>query len=309
MINTITILLSLLSTFIVAFTLIFEGKMKSNDRNKLSLLWVQKEIKKISKGGFITLFLALIVNFGNAFISFYNSTDSEKKYIQDTIAKAKLLGVSYRLIDQLKNQSIKDSSTIAYLIEISKLNNIKSDSIKSTIMETAVKTLHEQEKAIEQERENIFFHMQNEVADNLRKLKFSLEESRIRSFGDTNLFISTRLNNAYINKYHNISSRTPIISFFMETSAIIDNVNQYADELLIENTKENRALGIRMLISNCIEAKEHLYSIYGRIYNLRSYKQFESMDFSTDYYEQSTDTLDQYLKLRYYTDPYIPSQY
>lgn len=284
--KTISIILSSLSTIALVLAIIFEGRLKSKKKSNIAIKTFRKEIRAVSCFGWILLAISVLMNFGNGYMTIANIDDNNKKTQEDSVRYFKLLNSSYEVNKQLKQKRITDSIKILNLENIGKDNGLKSDSIRLSIVDNAVRAMDEQRKAIEKERENIFIHFQNEVGDNLRKTLTNYEEKHIKGFGDTTGFISTRLKNTYIKKYQLISNKSEIIGFLIETAESIDLVNDYANNVLDADNSENKKeraklknLNIRMFLQNVKIAQNYLYSIYGRVMFLKSYKEYESINF------------------------------
>jgi hypothetical protein len=290
--ETLSIILISLSALAVIFALIFEGKLKK-DRGSKSPIKVWPEIKNVTLLGWTLISISILMSVGNGIVAKMNMDDNTEKYIQDTTIKSKLLAKSTITIDELRFQRHSDSLQIANLKELT-IN--RSDSIKNSIVDVAVKELAEQRKILNRERENIFKHFQNEVKDNLRKILINFSEERIIPFGDdTANFISTRLNNTYIKKFELISTQDAIVDHLMETSETIDKVNFYADEASHAETPSVKKLNIRMFLSNVKVTQNLLYSIYSRVFMLKSYEQYESINFNDSISLPNRDSLNGYI--------------
>lgn len=263
-----------LSTITVVLTILFEGKLKKECIEHPKLKDVPKEFGKLSNVGWLLLSTLIILTLGNGVVSYTNVLDNNKKYIEDTTRYV-------QLIKKLEKDGIKDSIEISELEKIVSINGEKSDLIKKSIVDNAVAALEEQRKAVEMQKENTFIHMQSEIEDNLKKIILHYKEDHIKGFADTSYFIATRLNNTYLKQYQTISSKHIIIEHLMETSALIDKVNFYAEEISSSHPKtDGKKLNIRMFLNNVEAVKEKLYLIYTRLYNLTSYKNYETFDFS-----------------------------
>ncbi|MDE1206608.1 hypothetical protein [Tenacibaculum larymnensis] len=260
-------------------------KLEKKKKKKVSIKDFFAEIKKISLFGWILIILMLVLNAGNSFISARNDEISNEQYATDTIHFK-------TIIEKLENKRQNDSTRIKELENVLKVNGQKSDSIKVQLVDNAIKALKEQKAAIENERENIFIHMKNEVKDNLRKIYLNFRKDHILGFIDTPFFVSTRLNNVYINKYQSFSTSPIIIDHLMETSESISFVNKYAEFCSIKNEEINgRKTNINMFLKNVKTSENYLISIYRRINNLKSYKQYEKIDFSRETKELDLDSL------------------
>ena len=271
----LTIILSTLSLVAVLLAIVFEGMLKKEVQIKPSFQSFYTEVNKLSLFGWTLIIISIILGFGNGFNSIKTIDDNKQQYVEDTLRL-------HEIIEQLRTKKIIDSIKIEHLENILKVNGLKSDSIRLVVVDNAVRSLAAQQKAIEKERQNIFIHMQNEVEENLRKILMNFNEEHILGFSDTNLFISTRLNNNYIKKYEIISENKTIIDFFMETSEKIDAVNRYADLATETKDKTLKKLNIRMFLTNVKSVRPDLFSIYKRVLNLKSYKEYEALDFHPD---------------------------
>lgn len=209
--------------------------------------------------------------------------------------KEKKRGNSSNIRVLLKNTSKLGWLMIALIIILNVLNgignhnlksqveeiNIKSDSIKLSIINTSIKALDEQRKLIEFERENIFANYQWEIQENMEKILMIFGREDILGFVNTDKFISTRLSSTYLNKYKAISTDKYVIGYLMQTEEIVNKVNEFCEHVLTTRANtEARKANIRSLLSNIEKAKDFLYPIYNRIYNLNSYKDYEQIDFS-----------------------------
>jgi len=116
---------------------------------------------------------------------------------------------------------------------------LKSDSIKSAVVNNAIKAFKEQQAIIEREKENIFVHLRNEVKYNLQNMLIHFRRVTVVAVADLNQCMITRLNNIYITKYGSISGNKILINNLMEISDKIDDVNLLADELCKPMAKED----------------------------------------------------------------------
>jgi hypothetical protein len=291
--NIFIIILSILSLIAVLMAIVFEGMLKKDEPIKPSLNSFFVEFKKLSFFGWILIIISVLLGSGNGFISIKTINDSNLQYAEDTLKSNEIIG-------QLKTKRFIDSVRISNLEQILKDNGLKSDSIKLTLVDNALQTIEQQRKAIEKERENVFAHFQNEVKENLRKILVNYEEKHINGFADTNLFVATRLNNDYLKKYELLSNNKIIISFLMETSEKIDIVNNYANSLSEDSDKIGRRLNLRMFLGNVNSVHPDLLSIYKRIYTLKSYKEYEQMEFSNEETSISDKELEELIKVQSY---------
>lgn len=291
--NAISILLSLISALIIVFVIVFEGKLKVENRDKITLKDFRKELGKISLFGWILVALMLFLDAGNNVISIIDNQNKNNQYVKDTIRLTSI-------IETLNQKSHNDSITINKLEKLVKNNGLKSDSIKLQVVDNAVEAMKKQNELIEKERENIFAHFQSEVEDNLKKIMLNFEKKRINGFADTSIFIGTRLSNEFIKKYENISTNKIIIEHLIETSESINTVNKYADLVSSSQSKsDTRKLNIRMLIKNLENTENYLILIYGRINGIESYKEYELNRFNEPNPKINRDSLKMIFNIDY----------
>ena len=278
----ISVIISTLSYIAVILAILFDGKIRTKSVNTFSVAniiksvkSIPKEISKLSGHGVILTIILTFLGLANGYVAYKNINDNDEKYQEDTIRFSKL-------IYELKSKAISDSIRIIELQNEIKLNGYKSDSIRIAVVDNAIESLREEKMRIEKQRENLFLHLRNEVEDNLYKIFVNYKESRIKGFGDIEGFIITRLNNKYIRRYDEISSKDAVVDHFIETFEVIDNVNYYAKTILESKPQsEDKKVNIRMFLNNVNVAKNYLCSIYRRIYLIESYKKYETIDFST----------------------------
>jgi hypothetical protein len=263
----ISILLSSLSALTVIAAILFEGKIKAKNKNN-------SVISSLSKYGWYLIILSLLMGIGNGYTNYKNIRNNNDQYQQDTIRNNKI-------IKQLQEKRISDSLRITDLLKLTKNNGLKSDSIKLSVVDNAVRALEEQRRANERERENIFIHLQKEIKDNLSSILFHYDEKIINNYLDTTMFTIIRLNDIYIKKYELISNSKIIIENFMKISEAIKNSNFFADELLSVTDLNFRKSGINSFKEINNEIYNRLLFFYVRINNLKSYKEFETINFST----------------------------
>lgn len=206
------------------------------------------------------------MNLGNGYLAINNINDNDRKYNDDTTRTSTLLKAANDANKQFRAKRSSDSIQIFRLENITLNNGLKSDSLKLAIISTAVKSMEEQRKVIEKDKENVFSHMQNEVEDNLQKILLYYKKERIKGFEDTTIFISIRLTNTYINYYAAISNSKYIIGNFMDASEDINAVNDYADNVFQSRPKsEAKKLNIRMFLKN-VESVRKTYIQYIILY-------------------------------------------
>jgi len=255
-----------LSATAIILTILFEGKFKKKHNTSTRLY-------SLTKVGWFLIAISLLISFGNGYTNYKSIVDNNAKNKADTTRIHNLLIIS---LNKIKSDSIKIDS----LMFLSKLNGLKSDSIKYSVIENGVKAINEQNKRIERERENIFIHLQKEVKDNLAKILFDYDEKTIRGLVDANKFPSSKLSDIYINKYKEVSNKKIIIENFMKLAELITQLNDYSDVLLSESDNKMRAFVIKNFLQTSEEIYNRSLSIYARINNLKSYKEYESFDFT-----------------------------
>lgn len=272
----LSIVLTSLSALAVILAILFEGRMKAKNNNNKS----KNEKSTLTRNGWILIIISIIIGFGNTITTCTNIRVNNEKYTEDTTKKSILLKSSYNINKQLREKSISDSIRITHLEKLTRDLGLKSDSIKLSVVDNAIKALDEQRQAIERERENVFIHFQKEVKDNLSTILYEYEEKNIRDLEDTTMFVIIRLSDIYIKKYELVSNKKIIIEALMKASEKINQSNFYADELLSMEDLKYRKLGINSFLDINEEIYNRLSSIYARISDLKSYKEYETMDFS-----------------------------
>ena len=291
--NAISIILTLISALIIIFVIVFEGKLKIENRDKVTFKDFKIELGKISLFGWILVILMLFLDSGNSAITIIDNQKKNNQYVKDTIRLTSI-------IETLHQKSYNDSITISNLEKLVTNNGLKSDSIKLQVVDNAVEAMKRQNELLEKEHENIFAHLQSEVEDNLKKIMINFEKKHVNGFADTTGFINTRLSNEFIKKYEGISTNKKIIEHLIETSEIINTVNKYAD--LVTNSQgksDTKKLNIRMLIRNLENTENYLILIYGRINDLKSYKEYEINKFNEPITKIDRDSLKTILTLDY----------
>jgi len=259
----LSIILSSLSALTVLIAILYEGQFKNNSKNG-------SVIAKITKTGWVLIGLSILMGFGNGFTNYKNIVDNDIKYKKDStkMSNSNIL---------LRKKSITDSLVINDLLKLSKVNILKSDSIKFSVVDNAVKALDEQRLMIERANDNIYIHLKKEFRRNLSLILYNFEESKIREFEDTTMFTLYRLDDTYIKKYEAITGNKLIIEKFMNISEKIKSMNYFADDLLRQREKHIRKFNIDSFLDIKNEIYNHLISVYAEISNVKSYKQFESL--------------------------------
>jgi hypothetical protein len=263
---TISIILSSLSAIALVLAIIFEGELKKKTRKGKSILTFK---------GIFLISIIFLMSFGNGFLAIRNINDNNKQYSEDTIR--------YKVIlNEARMKRISDSIQILRLEKITLNNGLKSDSIKSAVVNNAVKALEAQRRTVERERENVFTHMQYEIKFNLQKMLIHYRKEIVVKNAVSNQCMSTRLDNSYLKKYESISTNKFLINYLMEASEKIDDVNLYSDELCKPINEVGRKLEIDIFLKNTVYTQEYLYPLLTRLLKVSSYKEFEAMNFSRD---------------------------
>ncbi len=267
----LSVFINFLTLSIVILTIIYDGKFIDDGRKK-KIRFVN-QIKKINRLGICIIVISLFLGLTNIYINASTQNENDNRYKADTIA-------SNKIIKDLRNKREIDSIEINYLISISEINVLKSDSIKNTIINTSIKALHEQQNIIERDKENTFFHFQNEVFNDLQSLIYTFDVKSITKFGESDYFINNRLSNIYIKKYQSVSNSRIIINHLMKTETDIDTFNKYAEEITQNEKGATKEMLIRQLLRYRTDIFQDLASIYQWIFYKSTYKSYESSNFS-----------------------------
>ena len=135
-------------------------------------------INSLTRVGWLLIALSILISIGNGYINYNSIVDNNAKYKTDTIRIHNLLVIA---LDKNKSDKIKIDS----LMMLTKVNGLKSDSIKYSVIENGVKVIKEQNIKIERERENAFIHLQEEVKDNLAKILYEYDKDKINNLVDS----------------------------------------------------------------------------------------------------------------------------
>lgn len=255
-IKTLSIIFVTTSGLSVIIALIYEGELKAKMK--------EKKLLNLTGIGLFLLSLFVLSTLGNGIISYKNIKESETKSIKDSI-------------------QIKDLKA-----EIKRID--------TTLVQNTLKELEEQRKIKERENENTFIHLQKEVKENLNKILNAFDEKNVRGYTDSvAMFIHSRLSDTYLEKYGTISSNPLIIEAFMKMSAILKKINDYSDILVQQTNKKERKLTVNMIVKNTEIACDYLMNLFERIYNLHSYKEYESLNYSIAPVEFDREKLKQIL--------------
>jgi hypothetical protein len=234
----VIIVISVLSTIVAIYPIIFEGALKKDGKSKLKNKIFKAEFSKVNRFGWVLVLAIALLNFFNGLIS-YKSYDEEAK----------------------------------------------------------------KQKALELEKENIFTHLQGEVEDNLLKTIYFYDSVLLMRAVNSSKFTMIKLSENYTIKYTSISDQRIIIRWLTQTAEAISIINRYIDQinnntLDFETRKEN----VKLFLKSVRATKKYLYSIYGRIYKLHSYKEYESLNFQESP-KINYDTLNYYIFLSTITRP------
>ncbi len=225
-----------------------------------------KKGKKVKPIGWFFIGISFLINLGNGCLTIINSTDNARQ------------------LSDLKSNT---------------------ESIRYTIIDNATKVMEEQRIIIEKDKENTFIQMQNEVAENLRKTLIDFNKQRIHLFVDTPLFVTTKLENTYINKYKSITANRYLIYYLNQSSEVISNVNSHVDKIHIMGyPNDRRNTEIKLFLESVELAKDYLYPIYFRVYNINSYKEYESIKWADSIPPQiNRKVLNEYILMDYSNSP------
>jgi len=278
MTTTYVIILTSLSTAFLVLGILYEGKLKKK-KNEKSSFSLKSEYEKLTGWGISLIIATIVLNGANCYFSIMGANESRIQHTIDTTKISFLIDASKDAKIQFQKKRDSDSLHILKLTELTLNNGIKSELIKSAIVDNAVKAMKEQQMIIENDKENTFTHLQNEVKENLHKIRNQYTEKIMVFYADTSLNSIIRLNNSYINKYGTISSRKDIISQLSQTSECIDISNKYLDNIgvMTPKSKEKRR-ECTYFLQRLEEMKNFLYPLYYGIRKLKSYKEFEAIN-------------------------------
>lgn len=278
MLKALSITLVVFSALAVIVALLFEGELKAKKEEKRFL--------NLTGVGLSLLSIFVITSSLNGYISIKNITDNETKSYQDSVRFANKayddsisatinLVASEQIIEDLKTKRKQDSTEVMEL---------KSDirRIDTTLVKNAIEALEEQRKTVELERQNIFLHLQMEVKENLSNILIFYNDKDVRSDIDSNKFTTVRLNCTYIKQYGYISMNQNIIDYFMNTSTQIEETNKFANKVLETDDKKLRLFRVGKFILNKEGTYKFLIAIWNKIYNIKNYKEFESVNFNSN---------------------------
>ena len=303
MTTTYVIILTSLSTAFLVLGIVFEGKLKKK-KNEKSVLSLISEYEKLTGWGVNLIIATIVLNGANCYFSIKGANESKTQHTNDTTRISSLLYSAKDAKIQFQMKRVSDSTQILKLTELTVNNGLKSDSIRGALVDNALKALNEQRKIIETDKENTFAHFQNEVKENLQKIRNQYAEKIIMFLTDTSLNSMIRLNNSNINKYGSISSRNDIISQLSQTSECIDLVNKYLDNISITAPKSKQKKDeSTYFLQRLEEMKNFLYLLYYRIRELKSYKEFEAINLKSPLPKNYRDDLNNALELDYMTGP------
>jgi hypothetical protein len=80
--NILIILLSTLSTLVVAIAVITEGKLKKAIRNNLGYKEFKSELFKVTLFGWFIIGISLLSNLGNGYLAIVNTNDNNKQLLE-----------------------------------------------------------------------------------------------------------------------------------------------------------------------------------------------------------------------------------
>ena len=124
--NAISIILTLISALIIIFVIVFEGKLKIENRDKVTFKDFKIELGKISLFWWILVILMLFLDSGNSAITIIDNQKKNNQYVKDTIRLTSI-------IETLHQKSYNDSITISNLEKLVTNNGLNSFSIASAL--------------------------------------------------------------------------------------------------------------------------------------------------------------------------------
>lgn len=260
----LTFLLPIISTLVVVLAIIYDGKLVEDNTKPI--------LRKIKPAGYILILFTL-------FLNLYQSVSSE-----NTLTETKTLA---------RIKEIKDSISIANLTQLAKENLIKADEnttiadanlrktegIKIQLIDNTIKEFEEQRLAIERERENIFIHFQNEIRSNIINILINFDDNNIKSFDNTDKSINCELKKEYIKKYLTQSNNEIIITYLTNLIDKIEQINMTI-QFIFYSTPDHRTHNVNALIEGKNEIYKDLYSVLCRMHYLKSYKEYEAINFN-----------------------------
>ena len=259
----LSVVLTTFSGFAVIYAIIFEGELKKekDGRSKLTLI------------GFFLIVLYVAVSFGNGYNARNTIAENEQQSQRDSISTEQIISDLKDANRKLEIQRKQDSTNIIEL-------NARITRLDTTLILNAIKELEEQRRVAEQQKENTFYHLKTEIIYNLRLIydRFSNSElNEFRTSNDSTFFITTGFHNDYISQYKTMSGN----QLYINNLSHIENYILELDHLYnsVRNSKgSKRVNNIESLKKGVALLHNSLYPVLCSIYNLESYKQFESLD-------------------------------
>lgn len=243
------LIIPILTTSTVVIAILFDGKLVSGGSKPL--------IKRIKPVAYILIFITLSLNA-------YQAIDSDKTL--------------KRTITQSRKKEIKDSVSISKLEVLATTNLIKTDSVKIQLIDNAVKAIEEQRKAIEREKESNFIHLRSEIFTNMSSILLNFDDTEIRSYDKTDVFVNISLKNEALKKYIEQTSNEQIIvdlTFLNEHITILNDLIQRVFTAPADQKTHN--------INSLLQEKNSLFKLFYRIYCItiyfKSYKEYEATNF------------------------------
>lgn len=263
----ISMLLIGLSNVIIFISFVYEDSLKIKVANS------EKKLSGLGKYVAVLLFVSIGANLLGTHQQIVASEHQSNNI--DTITDN-----SKVTIEALKSKRKEDSLHIDELKSTIASLNDSISTIKDNQWYIAIKTIEEEQKRIEAEKENIFKHFKKEIENNLYKIVIQLNDKTLDDYkDDPNYFTSVRLENTYTDEYSMISGREDIIDYLMELSECVEKINFYAESILKKRNLKDKAIHINAMKGNVKRARKYLSNIYSYTEDLNSYSEYESMDF------------------------------
>ena len=260
----LSVILSSLGAIAVVFSIVFEGKLKNKTTGKAKKNLIN-DFLSVTCAGWILIVISILMSVGNGSVTYWNLVNTKEQYKNDTTRIYNVLTTTQNLNTQLRKQRREDST--------------KLSSINEQLVINAEKLFKEQQRVIEKEKENVFIHLQEEVATNLAYLLYNLSEESVNEKIKEKYFPSIKLANDYIDKYQTITDNKEIIKYLMLVSKSINLSNSYLQRLSQLSIEEMDA--VKSTIESYNTVNDDIYHrlgvIYFNVYNSKTYKDFEKV--------------------------------
>lgn len=260
----LSVILSSLGAIAVVFSIVFEGKLKNKTTGKAKKNLIN-DFLSVTFAGWGLIVISILMSVGNGSVTYWNLVNTKKQYKSDTTRIYNVLTTTKILNIQLRKQRTEDSN--------------KLSTINEQLVINAEKLFKEQQRVIEKEKENVFIHLQEEVATNLAYLLYNLSEETVNEKLEEKYFPSIKLANDYIDKYQLITDNKEIIKYLMLVSGDIQLSNSYLQRLSQLSIEDLDVVKTTIVAYN--EANDNIYHrlgvIYFNIYSAKTYKDFENI--------------------------------